>query len=113
VPTRNEKIMPVYDLRNNETGEEWEQSMSYDDMKTLTADGNVVILYKKVNFLHSAGSEGGKVPDHFKEVMSRVAEQNPNTPVAEKYGSKSIKDVKVREAVDKARKKAGGSLMTP
>jgi hypothetical protein len=33
--------------------------------------------------------------------------------VAEKYGSKSIKDVKVREAVDKARKKAGGSLMTP
>jgi hypothetical protein len=106
--------MPVYDLRNNETGEEWEQSMSYDDMKTLTADGNVVILYKKVNFVHSAGSDGGgKVPDHFKEVMSRVAEQNPNTPIAEKYGSKTIKDVKIRDAVDKARKKAGGSLMTP
>jgi hypothetical protein len=104
--------MPVYDLRNNETGEEWEQSMSYDDMKILTADGNVVILYKQINFLHSSGSDGGgKVPDHFKEVMSRVAEQNPNTAVAEKYGSKSIKDVKTREAVDKARKKAGGSLI--
>ena len=106
--------MPVYDFINTETGEEWEQSMSYDDMKTLTADGNVVILYKKVNFVHSAGSDGGgKVPDHFKEVMSRVAEQNPNTPIAEKYGSKTIKDVKIRDAVDKARKKAGGSLMTP
>jgi hypothetical protein len=46
-------------------------------------------------------------------VMSRVAEQNPNTPIAEKYGSKTIKDVKIRDAVDKARKKAGGSLMTP
>lgn len=104
--------MPVYDLRNNETGEEWEEKMSYEDMKALTADGNVVILYKKVNFVYSTGSDGGgKVPDHFKEVMSRVAEQNPNTPVAEKYGSKTVKDVKIRDAVEKARKKAGGSLV--
>lgn len=106
--------MPVYDFRNNETGEEWEEKMSYDDMKTLTADGKIVILYKKINFVHGVGSDGGgKVPDHFKEVMSRVAEQNPNTPVAEQWGSKSIKDVKTREAVDKARKKAGGSLVGP
>ena len=105
--------MPVYDFRNNETGEEWEDKMSYDDMKALTADGKIVILYKQMNFVHAAGSDGGgKVPDHFKEVMSRVAEQNPNTPVAEKWGSKSIKDVKTRDAVEKARKKAGGSLMT-
>jgi len=105
--------MPVYDLRNNETGEEWEEKMSYDDMKALTADGNVVILYKKVNFLHAPGSDGGgKVPDHFKEVMSKIAEQNPNSAVAEKWGSKSHKEIKTREAVDKARKKAGGSLMT-
>lgn len=106
--------MPVYDLMNTQTGEEWEEKMSYEDMKELTADGTVRIVYKKVNFVHSTGSDGGgKVPDHFKEVMSRVAEQNPNTPVAEKYGSKSIKEVKTRDAVEKARKKAGGSLMTP
>jgi len=106
------KSLPVYDLKNNETGEEWEDRMSYEDMKDLTADGKITILYKKVNFIYAAGSDGGgKVPDHFKEVMSRVAEQNPNTPVAEKYGSRSAKDVKTREAVNKARKKAGGSLI--
>ena len=107
--------MPVYDLRNNETGEEWEERLSYDDMKTLTADGKIVLVYNKFpGVVHATGSDGGgKVPDHFKEVMSRVAEQNPNTPVAEKWGSKSIKEVKTRDAVDKARKKAGGSLMTP
>ena len=107
--------MPVYDLRNNETGEEWEERLSYDDMKALTADGKIVLVYNKFpGVVHATGSGGGgKVPDHFKEVMSRVAEQNPNTPVAEKWGSKSIKEVKTRDAVDKARKKAGGSLMTP
>ena len=106
--------MPVYDLRNNETGEEWEGRMSYEDMKTLTAEAQGFVLDKLVNFVHSTGPDrGGQVPAHFKEVMSRVAEQNPNSPLAEKYGSKSIKDVKTRDAVEKARKKAGGSLIGP
>lgn len=104
--------MPVYDFINTETGDEWEETMSYDDMKTLTDDGKVKILYKKINFLHAPGSDGGgKVPDHFKEVMSRVAEANPNSPLANEYGSKSTKDVKTRDVVDKIRKKAGGSLI--
>jgi hypothetical protein len=104
--------MPVYDFRNNETGEEWEEKMSYDDMKALTEDGKIVILYKQMNFVHAAGSDGGgKVPDHFKEVMSKISEANPNSPLAEKWGSKSHKEIKTREAVEKARKKAGGSLV--
>ena len=104
--------MPVYDLMNTETGEEWEEKMSYEEMKELTADGKIQIMYKKINFVHAPGSDGGgKIPDHFKEVMAKVAEANPNSAVAEKYGSKSIKDIKTREAVDKARKKAGGSLI--
>lgn len=105
-------MMPVYDLMNTETGEEWEEKMSYEDMKVLTADGKIQIMYKKINFLHAPGSDGGgKIPDHFKEVMSRVADANPNSPLADQYGSKSIKDVKTREAVEKVKKKAGGSLI--
>jgi hypothetical protein len=104
--------MPVYDLKNTETNEEWEATMSYDDMKILTADNTIQIMYKKINFLHSPGSDGGgRIPDHFKEVMSKIADANPNTPVAEQYGSKSIKEVKTREAVKKIKKKAGGSFI--
>jgi len=104
--------MPVYDLMNTETGEEWEEKMSYDDMKELTADGKIQIMYKQINFVHATGSDGGgKVPDHVKEVFAKVAENNPNSPFAETYGSKSIKDIKIRDAIDKARKKAGGSLV--
>ncbi len=104
--------MPVYDLMNTETGEEWEEKMSYEDMKELTADGKIQIMYKKINFVHAVGSDGGgKVPDHFKEKMAELAEKNPNTPLADQYGSKSIKDIKIRDAVSKAKKKAGGSLI--
>jgi hypothetical protein len=104
--------MPVYDLMNTETGEEWEEKMSYEDMKELTADGKIKIMYKKINFLHAPGSDGGgKIPDHFKEVMSKIADANPNSPLADQYGSKSHKQVKTREAIDKIRKKAGGSLI--
>ena len=105
--------MPVYDLMNTETGEEWEEKMSYDDMKALTADGKIQIMYKKINFVHAPGSDGGgKVPDHFKEVMAKVAEANPNSPLAQQYGKKDHKAIKTRDAVEKARKKAGGSLMS-
>jgi hypothetical protein len=104
--------MPVYDLMNTETGEEWEETMSYNDMKELTADGKVRIMYKKINFAHAVGSDGGgKIPDHFKEKMAELAEKNPNTPLADQYGSKSHKDIKTREAVKKIKKKAGGSLI--
>jgi hypothetical protein len=104
--------MPVYDLMNTETGEEWEEKMSYEDMKELTADGKILIMYKKVNFLHAPGSDGGgKIPDHFKEVMSKIADANPTSPLADQYGSKSHKQVKTREAIEKIRKKAGGSLI--
>ncbi len=104
--------MPVYDLMNTETGEEWEEKMSYEDMKTLTADGKIQIMYKKINFVHAPGSDGGgKIPDHFKEVMSKIADANPNSPLAQEYGKKDHKAIKVRDAVDKARKKAGGSLI--
>ena len=105
--------MPVYDFLNTETGDEWEEKMSYDDMKSLTADGKIQLLYKKINFVHAPGSDGGgKVPDHFKEVMSKVAEANPNSPLAQQYGKKDHKAIKTRDAVEKARKKAGGSLMS-
>jgi hypothetical protein len=46
-----------------------------------------------------------------KEILSRIAAANPTSPMAAEYGSKGIKETKTRAAVDKVRKKAGGSLV--
>ena len=101
--------MPVYDFKNCQTGEEWEQAMSYDDMKALTADGNIVIVYKSMNIVSGTGTTI-KSDDGFKEVMSRVADANPYSPLAHDYGSKDSLTVKKRNLVDKVRKKVGGAV---
>jgi hypothetical protein len=43
--------------------------------------------------------------------MSKIADANPNSPLAKDYGKKDHKTVKTQEAVAKAKKKAGGSLI--
>ena len=42
-----------------------------------------------------------KIPSGFKEVLSRVAEAHPESPVGDRYGKKTIKNVKTKEIVKK------------
>jgi hypothetical protein len=51
--------------------------------------------------LVSSVSTTGKVPDGFKEVLSKVAEKHPNSSVADKHGRRSAKEAKTREIVKK------------
>lgn len=105
--------MPIYSFHDTETDEIFDKLMKYDEKQPyLDANPNIVEVYLKAPGIIGGRGDGGKVPDHFKEVMSRVADQNPNTPVAERWGRKSVKEVKTRDVVEKARKKAGGSLMS-
>jgi hypothetical protein len=103
--------MPIYSFYNNETDETYDLLMKYDEKKPyLDANPNVVEVFLKAPGIVGGTGDGGKVPDHFKEVMSRVADQNPYSPVAQQYGRKDAKSVKVRDAVDKVRKKIGGAI---
>lgn len=51
------------------------------------------------------GTVGGKTDAGFKEVMSKIAEKHPASPLADRYGRKSTKEVKVKEVREKHRKK--------
>ena len=46
-------------------------------------------------------STQNRVPDGFKEVLSKVGHHHPNSKVGNEYGDKSIKAVKTREIVRK------------
>ena len=54
---------------------------------------------------HGSGSNQ-KVPDGFKEVLSKIGEAHPDSKVGREYGNKSIAQVKAKDIVDKYRKKA-------
>ena len=46
-----------------------------------------------------------KTDNTWKEVLSKIAEKNPASPLAESYRKKSVKEVKTREVLNKYQKK--------
>ena len=51
------------------------------------------------------GGSDFKMDNGWKEVLSKIGEQNPNSPVAEQYTRKSTKQVKTKQIIDKHVKK--------
>ncbi len=51
-----------------------------------------------------------KPPAVFNDVLSRVAENSPYSPLADTHGKKDAKSVANRNIVKKARKKLGGKI---
>ena len=74
-------------------------------------EGAPIFLHSPYSNSNRDKSETGgelKTDDGFREVLSKIAEQNPNSPMADTYGSKSVKDVNTRQAVKKAVDKSNG-----
>ena len=110
MPTISKRVtMPIYEFRDPQSGDQWEERMSYDEMKQFVSDNPHLEQVYAMNIVGGHGdrtkSDGG-----FKEVMSRVADANPFSPLANDYGRKDSKTVKVRDAVQKVTKKVGGPM---
>lgn len=48
-----------------------------------------------------------KTDDGFKEVLSKIADANPNSALANTYGKKDKRSVAVRDSVQRVQKKLG------
>lgn len=97
--------MPLYDFLNTETNEIIELRLNNYDEKLKYLDENPHMqstMTKAPGIISGAsGSAATRVPDGFKEVLSKVAEANPHTAFAEKQGGMGIKQAKTREVVKK------------
>jgi len=51
--------------------------------------------------ISGVSGSGPKVSDGMKEVFAKAAEAHPNSPLADRYGKKSIKEIKTREVLKK------------
>lgn len=99
--------MPVYAFRRDKD-EFFDLIMSYDERQTFLKNNPDVVAVVTAPRIISGRGDGAKPDDGFKEVMSRIAQQNPQSPLAENHGAKDSKSVKTRDAVKKAVKKSGG-----
>jgi hypothetical protein len=106
------KTMPIYTVLDAETREPMEDFWgSYDALQEfLQENPHLIQGISAPNIIGGVG-DGVRPPDHFKEVMSKISDANPNSPLAQDYGKKDNKTIKTQAAVAKAKKKAGGSLV--
>jgi len=93
--------MPTYQFVDTKTNEEFEIFMTWTKREEyLKENPHVQPLVSAPAIISGTGSYQ-KAPSGFSEVLSKVAEAHPTSPLAEKVGGRSIKDVRTREVVKK------------
>jgi hypothetical protein len=93
--------MPTYDFVNNETGEEFELFMSMSAREQYLKDNPHIQQLLGATATVSGVSITGKIPDGFKDVLSKVAENHSASAVGQQYGRQSINAIKTKELVKK------------
>ena len=93
--------MPTYDFINTETGEEFSALMKISEREEyLKANPHIQQIIGATATVGGV-SITGKVPDGFKEVLSKVAENHKTSAVANAHGRKSMKEIKTQNLVNK------------
>lgn len=90
--------MTRYDFLNTETNEIEEHMMSYTKLDEFKE--NNPHLKQQISALNIVGGTGDRVKTDagFKEVLSKIGEGHPSSPL---NTNKSIKDIKTKEIVKK------------
>jgi len=108
--------MPTYEFLNSKTKKIEEHMMSVSAYDQFKADNpHLERYYSDAPMFSYSGTgdlAGKKTDDTWKEVMTKIAEQNPRSPLADNVLRKNTKRIKTDQVLEKHRKKqaaqAGG-----
>lgn len=95
--------MPTYTLVNKETGDEFEEFCTWEEIEKFLKENpkfKQKVAAPAIVGDH-IGGVGPKVDNGFKENLSRIAEAHPTSALADTYGSKSNKEIKTHEVLRK------------
>ena len=96
--------MPKYRFYNRKTGLVYEEYMMISEMEKLVKKKHIELLPPtQMNIVSSVGSVDSKTDSGFKEVLSKVSEAHPNSPLASRYGKRSVKDTQIERVRKKHR----------
>jgi len=101
--------MPVYEFLNTKTKEVEEHTMSISAYDQFKADNPHLERYYSeapgFNYTGSGDMAGKKTDNTWKEVMQKIAEKHPASPLAEKVIRKDTKRIKTEQALAKHKKR--------
>ena len=96
--------MPTYRFYDKIKDIEFEDYMTISEMEKLIKKKHITLLPPtQMNIVSSVGSVDSKTDSGFKEVLSKVSEAHPNSPLASRYGKRSIKDTQIERVRKKHR----------
>jgi hypothetical protein len=98
--------MPTYNFRDSTTGKTFEEWMQMSEREQFLQDNPNLVQVPPTQMNIVAGIGTIKTDSGFQENLHRIASAHPTSALGAEYGSKSIKDVKVRQAVEKWKKKS-------
>ena len=94
--------MSTYNFKNNETGEEFEEFFHMSDREEyLKTNPHIHQLTSLFVMSYTGSGDMVKNDNGWKEQMSRIAEANPGSAVADRYGKESTKSTKTRQVLKK------------
>lgn len=98
--------MPMYQFRDKETGEVFEELFTFDEKKAfLDENPDIEQIIGAPAIISGIAGVTHKTDGGFNDLLNRIGNANPHSPLAQQYGDKGIKASKTREAVNKARNK--------
>jgi len=95
--------MPTYTYEDTKTGEIFELTMRISERDEFVKDNPHLkqLITGAPMVVSGVGSGGVKPGGGLDEIFSKAAEAHPSSPLAERYGKKSIKEIKTREVLKK------------
>lgn len=93
--------MPTYSFYNNRTGEQFDEMMKYSEREEYLKNNPHIQPVVTAAALVSGVSTSNKIPSGFNDVLQKVAEKHPTSPLAQKVGRKTSKQVKTEQIVKK------------
>jgi hypothetical protein len=98
--------MPTYTFENTKTGKQHTELLSILEMEEfLKKNKNFRQVITSINIVSGVQGVTFKNDNGWKENMARIAEAHPASPLADRYGKRSIKEVKTREVIKKHAKR--------
>jgi len=94
--------MPIYTFYNKKTKKEYDDMMSISEMEEyLSKNKHITQVLQPINIVAGVSGLTHKNDQGWKENMSRIAEAHPTSPLADRYGKKSIKQIRTQQALKK------------
>ena len=99
--------MPIYTFRKKTSKKEFTEMMSISEMEDyMKKNPNIIQVPQVLNIV--AGTGGMKNDSGWKDNLSRIAEAHPECALADRYGKKSIKEIKTKQALAKNKRRLRG-----